>query len=116
MEPEVRERFEQIEAILAAVARNQLAAEARSRESAAQHEKRMDAFEKRMDGFERRMLGFEKLARIGLRQITLLARSLAETNQKLDIVISEQQRIDAKLQTFMDSMRKGTNGRHGRRL
>jgi hypothetical protein len=82
MEAAVRERFERIEAILDGVAKKQAAAEAR-----------MDRSDAR---FEKRMRGFENLVRMGMKELGDLRRS--------------QQRTDASLRAFLDSMRKGGNG------
>jgi hypothetical protein len=82
METAVRERFERIEAILDGVAKKQAAAEAR-----------MDRSDAR---FEKRMRGFENLVRIGMKELSDLKRA--------------QQRTEASLRAFLDSMRKGGNG------
>ena len=89
METAVRERFERIEAILDGVANKQAAAAARMEQA----EARMDRSDAR---FEKRMRGFETLVRIGMKEIGDLRRA--------------QQRTDASLRAFLDSMRKGGNG------
>jgi hypothetical protein len=108
MEAEVRRELDEIRAILRVVAERQAASE-----------KRMDRAEARMDRadarvreadararesdarFEKRMKGFENLARIGMKEIEKLGRS--------------QQRTEATLRTFMDSLRRGGNGHNGGR-
>jgi hypothetical protein len=107
METAVRERFERIEAILDGVAKTQAAA-------AAQAESRTQQVEAR---FEKRMRGFENLARIGMKEIAELRRLTADSkrlqkegDEKLNALIDAQQRTDASLRLFLDSMRKGGNG------
>ena len=89
MEAAVRERFERIEAILDGVAKKQAAAEAR-----------MDRSDAR---FEKRMRGFENLVRIGMKEIAEQRRLNADLRRA-------QQRTEASLRAFLDSMRKGGNG------
>jgi phage shock protein A len=109
MEAEVRRELDEIRAILRVVAERQAASE-----------KRMDRAEARMDRadarareadtraresdarFEKRMKGFENLARIGMKEIEKLGRS--------------QQRTEATLRAFMDSLRRGGNGHNGGRI
>ncbi len=100
METAVRERFERIEAILDGVAKKQAAAEARMERSDAR--------------FEKRMRGFENLARIGMKEIAKLRQLNHEGDQKLNALIDAQQRTEASLRAFLDSMRKGGNGHSGK--
>lgn len=108
MEAEVRRELDEIRAILRAVAERQAASEKRMDRA----EARMDRAEERMDRFdarvresdarfEKRMKGFENLARIGMKEIEKLGRS--------------QQRTEATLRAFMDSLRRGGNGHNGGR-
>ena len=117
MEAAVRERFERIEAILDGVAKSQAAADARMYRA----EARMDRAEARMDRaearivqsdarFDKRMLGFEKLVQIGMKEIAKLRRLNQEGDEKLNALIEAQQRTEASLRAFLDSMRKGGNG------
>lgn len=133
MEEAVRQRFERIEAILDSVARKQAAAEVRVEEMDARWERRMQDYERRMQDherrmqdherrmsasdarFEKRMHGFEKLVRIGMRELGYLRRIQKESDEKLNALIDAQQRTDASLRAFLDSMRKGGNG-GGRRI
>jgi len=100
MEADVRQEFDEIKAILKAVAKSQAAADAR-----------MDRLDARMDRsderFEKRMRGFEKLVRIGM---TELRRFEKETDRKIDALVDAQQRTVASLKAFLDSLRKGGNG------
>jgi predicted nucleic acid-binding Zn-ribbon protein len=107
MEAEVRRELDEIRAILRAVAERQAASEKRMDRA----EARMDRAEERMDRFdarvresdarfEKRMKGFENLARLGMKEIEKLGRS--------------QQRTEATLRAFMDSLRRG-NGHNGGR-
>ena len=100
MEDAVRERFDEIHAILKGVAKSQAAADAR-----------MDRFEARMDRsderFDKRMRGFEKLVRIGMAE---LRRFEKETDRKIDALVDAQQRTEASLKALLDSLRKGGNG------
>ena len=101
MEDVVREGFEEIKAILKEVAKSQAAADARMDRA----EARLDRAEARMDRsderFEKRMRGFEKLVQIGMRELADLRRS--------------QKQTQASLRAFMDSLRRGGNGRNGGR-
>ncbi|HKW99751.1 MAG TPA: hypothetical protein VJN43_18565 [Bryobacteraceae bacterium] len=133
MEQAVRQRFERIEAILDSVARKQAAAEVRVEEMDVRWERRMQDYERRMQDYERRMQdherrmsasdarfekrmhGFQKLVRIGMREIAVIRRLQTETDEKLNALIDAQQRTDATLRAFLDSMRKGGNG-GGRRI
>jgi chromosome segregation ATPase len=128
MEPEVRERFEQIEAILKAVAERQAAAEARMDRADARMDRaeaRMDRAEVRMDRaearverlearFEKRIHGLAKLAQIGMKELFTMRRLQRETDEKLNALIDAQQRTDASLRALMDSLRRGGNGHGGR--
>jgi hypothetical protein len=121
MDAEVRREFDEIRAILRAIAERQAAADVRMNRSDARMtdwvtrmdraEKRMDRADARMDRmeaherqmdarFEKRMQGFEKLVQIGMREIVKLGRA--------------QQRTENSLRAFMDSLRRGGNGRNGR--
>jgi chromosome segregation ATPase len=122
MEQEVERRFQKIEAILAAVAASQAAAEERANRADA----RMDRADARMDRadarsqqlearFEKRMRGFEKLAKIGMKEIVELRRQQRETDHKLNALIDSQQRTEATLRAFMESLRRGGNGHNGGR-
>jgi hypothetical protein len=115
MEAEVRRELDEIRAILRVVAERQAASEKRMDRA----EARMDRADARMDRadarareadararesdarFEKRMKGFENLARIGMKEIEKLGRS--------------QQRTEATLRAFMDSLRRGGNGHNGGR-
>ncbi len=107
MEADVRQEFEEIKAILKAVAKSQAAADARMDRA----ETRMDRFDARMDRsderFDKRMRGFEKLVRIGMAE---LRRFEKETDRKIDALVDAQQRTEASLKAFLDSLRKGGNG------
>jgi hypothetical protein len=96
METAVRERFERIEAILDGVAKKQAAAAARMDKADA----RMDRSDAR---FEKRMRGFENLVRIGMKELAEQRRLTADLRRS-------QQRTEASLRAFLDSMRKGGNG------
>jgi division protein CdvB (Snf7/Vps24/ESCRT-III family) len=122
MEEEVERRFREIEAILARVAASQAAAAERANRADA----RMDRAEARMDRmearsqqlearFEKRMRGFEKLAKIGMKEIVELRRLQRETDHKLNALIDSQQRTEATLRAFMESLRRGGNGHNGGR-
>jgi len=119
---EVERRFQRIEAILAAVVASQAAAEERANRADA----RMDRADARMDRadarsqqlearFEKRMRGFEKLAKIGMKEIVELRRQQRETDHKLNALIDSQQRTEATLRAFMESLRRGGNGHNGGR-
>ena len=107
MEADVRREFDEIKAILKAVAKSQAAADARMDRLDA----RMDRADARMDRsderFDKRMRGFEKLVRIGAAE---LRRFEKETDRKIDALVDAQQRTEASLKAFLDSLRKGGNG------
>jgi hypothetical protein len=136
MEAEVRREFGEIRAILRVVAERQAAsekrmdrAEARAREADA----RMDRAEAHMDRadarareaareadararesdarFEKRMKDFE---RIGRKEIVEIRRLHRENEHKINALIDSQQRTEAALRAFMDSLRRGRNGHGGR--
>jgi len=122
MEAEVRRELDEIRAILRAVAERQAASETRMDRA----EARMDRAEARMDRFdararesdarfEKRMKGFENLARIGMKEIVELRRLHRENEHKLNALIDSQQRTEAALRAFMDSLPKGGNGHNGGR-
>ena len=139
MEARVRREFDQIRAILRVVAERQAAsekrmdrAEARAREADARmdrSEARMEKAEARMDRFdarareadararesdarfEKRMKDFE---RIGMKEIVELRRLHRENEHKINALIDTQQRTEASLRAFMDSLRRGGNGHGGR--
>ena len=101
MDAEVRREFDEIRAILRAVAERQAAADVRMDRADARMD-RMEAHARQMDArFEKRMQGFEKLVQIGMREIVKLGRA--------------QQRTENSLRAFMDSLRRGGNGRNGGR-
>ena len=83
--------FDEIKAILKAVAKSQAAADAR-----------MDRADARMDRssderFDKRMRGFEKLVRIGM---TELRRFEKETDRKIDALVDAQQRTGSQSQSL----------------
>jgi len=115
MEQEVERRFQKIEAILAAVAASQAAAEERANRADARMD-RADARSQQLEArFEKRMRGFEKLAKIGMKEIVELRRQQRETGHKLNALIDSQQRTEATLRAFMESLRRGGNGHNGGR-
>jgi len=115
MEQEVERRFQKIEAILAAVAASQAAAAERANRAEARMD-RMEARSQQMEArFEKRMRGFEKLAKIGMKEIVALGRQQRETDHKLSALIDSQQRTEATLRAFMESLRRGGNGHNGGR-
>jgi len=115
MEQEVERRFQKIEAILAAVAASQAAAEERANRADARMD-RADARSQQLEArFEKRMRGFEKLAKIGMKEIVELRRQQRETDHKLNALIDSQQRTEATLRAFMESLRRGGNGHNGGR-
>jgi hypothetical protein len=114
MEADVRQEFDEIKAILKAVAKSQAAADARMDRADARMDRaeiRMDRLDARMDRsderFDKRMRGFEKLVRIGMAE---LRRFEKETDRKIDALADAQQRTEASLKAFLDSLRKGGNG------
>ena len=129
MELEVQQRFERIEAILEAVSRSQAEtdvrlknyfeqSEARFQKHEARfqkHEARMDKHEVRMDKlearFDKRMKGFEKLVEIGMKEMAQLRRAQRQTDEKINALIDAQQQTEISLRQFLNSMRKGGNGR-----
>jgi hypothetical protein len=127
MEPEVRRRFERIEAILEDISRRQAEAEerfekhearfdkseARFDKSEARFEKNEARFDKLEARFEKRMRGFEKLAEIGMKEIAQMRRAQRQTDDRINALIESQQRTETSLQRLIDSLGKSPNG--GRR-
>src|ERR1700730_6399682 len=134
MEAEVRRELDEIRAILRVVAERQAASETRMDRAEARMDRadaRMDRAEVRMDRadarareadtraresdarFEKRMKDFE---RIGMKEILELRRLHRESEHKLNALIDSQQRTEATLRAFMDSLRRGGNGHGGRTL
>src|SRR5947207_1391312 len=104
MEPEVRRRFERIEAILEDVSRRQAEAEARFEKHEARferHEARFEKNEARLDKldarFEKRMKGFEKLVEIGMKELAQMRRAQRQTDDRINALIESQQRTETSL-------------------
>lgn len=115
MEEAVERRFQKIEGLLASVAASQAAADERANRADARMD-RMEARSQQLEArFEKRMRGFEKLAKIGMKEIVELRRLQRETDRKLNALIDSQQRTEATLRAFMDSLRRGGNGHNGGR-
>jgi division protein CdvB (Snf7/Vps24/ESCRT-III family) len=115
MEEEDERRFQKIEAILAALAERQAAADARMDRVDARMD-RMDARSQQLEArFEKRMRGFEKLAKIGMKEIVELRRLQRETDHKLNALIDSQQRTEVTLRALMEGLRRGGNGHNGGR-
>jgi hypothetical protein len=99
MEPEVRERFEQAEARMAAAEKRAERAEARSIRSFERAKQRMKLAEERMDRFDKQLQATRKLVELGMR-----------------ILVRLESRMDdlAKFQkTFLASRSNGRNGKNG---
>jgi response regulator of citrate/malate metabolism len=100
MEPEVRERFERIEAILERGALRQdrfdkqLEAAARRQD---RFDKQLEAAARRQDRFDRQLQVTAKLVAEGIRIVRTLARDTRE--------------LQRSQQAFLDSLRHGGNGR-----
>jgi hypothetical protein len=90
MEPEVRERFEKIEATLDRIAERQERAEKRADEMEIR-------FNRRMDRFDKQLQATRKLVEYGMKIIVGLAKDTRE--------LKRSQRA------FLDSLRNGRNGR-----
>jgi len=115
MHEEDERRLQKIEAILAAVAASQAAAEERANRADARMD-RMDSRSQQLEArFEKRMRGFEKLAKIGMKEIVELRRLQRETDHKLNALIDSQQRTEATLRALMEGLRRGGNGHNGGR-
>ena len=57
------------------------------------------------------MKGFEKLAEIGMKEMAQLRRAQRQTDEKINALIDAQQQTEISLRQFLNSMRKGGNGR-----
>lgn len=118
MEAEVRREFDEIRAILRVVAERQAASEKRMDRAEARME-RFDARAREADAraresdarFEKRMKDFE---RIGRKEIVELRRLHRENEHKINALIDSQQRTEASLRAFLDSLQRGRNGHGGR--
>ena len=86
MEPEVRERFDRIEATLERIAEQQ-----------ERGEKRAEAADKRMDRFDKQLQATRKLVEYGMKIVVNLAQDTRE--------------LKRSQKAFLDSLRNGRNGR-----
>lgn len=93
MEPEVRERFERIEAILESIARRQDRAD-----------KRQDRFEKQLQTAVARQDRFE-------RQLQTTARLVADGIKIVRTLAQDTRELKRTQKAFLDSLRHGANGR-----
>ena len=120
MEPEVRERFERIEAILHATAERSDRMELRFNQRMDRAEKRIDRSEKRMEKFDRRMEAAEKRAEAADKRMEKFDRQLQATRKLVEagmkLVIRNEVAIRDLTKTqkaFLDSLRRGNgNGHH----
>lgn len=87
-------------------------------ESQARAEVRMDRAEARMDKsearFEKRINAITKLIQTGMKMLVKLEENQADLQKSLKELAASQKVTDRKLTAFLDSMKKGGNGR-GRR-
>ena len=115
MEEVVRRRFEKIEVTLADVAARQAGAEVRADRADARMDRGEERMEKSDARFDKRMRGFETLAKIGMREIADIRRMhrqfSKETDEKINVLIDSQQRIDEALRALIGSRRPGTQRR-----
>ena len=86
MEPDVRERFERIEAILENIARRQ-----------DRFDKQLEAAARRQDRFDRQLPATARLVAEGVKLVRKLARDTRE--------------LERAQKAFLDSLRHGANGR-----
>ena len=107
MEVEVRRRFEYIESVLVSVAERQSDAEARA-----------DRADARMDRFDRQLHGMRKLVMTGMKMLVRIESTMSKLGEEQREVAKAQRELavsqrvtDKKLQAFIDSLRRGGNGR-----
>jgi len=98
VEPDVRERFERIEAILENLAKRQDRADKRQD----RFEKQLQAAAARQDRFDRQLQATAKLVAEGIKIVRALARDTRE--------------LKRSQKAFLDGLRQGGNGRGSGRL
>jgi hypothetical protein len=100
VEPEVRERFERIEAILEAVARRQDRFDKQLQAAAA----RQDRFDKQLHAAAARQDRFDK-------QLKVTAKLVAEGIKIVRTLARDTRELKRSQKAFLDSLRHGGNGR-----
>ena len=107
MEPEVRKRFERIEATLALTAEHH-------RVAMEQFDKRMAASDKRMDRFEESLTGVRKLIVGGMRIVNHLAEENRKSRADTNAFRTEMRELKTELRAFIKSQGNGHKGGNGR--
>jgi hypothetical protein len=110
MEPEVRERFERIEATLALSAETHRVAMERL-------DKRMAAADKRMDRFDASLAGPRKLVVSGMQVVNHLAKENREARADTKALKAEMKEFKDEVRSYIKAQgnghkRSGGNGRH----
>jgi len=100
VEPDVRERFERIEAILENIARRQDRFD-KQLEAAA---RRQDRFDRQLEAAARRQDRFD-------RQLPATARLVAEGVKLVRKLARDTRELERAQKAFLDSLRHGANGR-----
>lgn len=88
--------------------------QARSESQMAAFDRRMAAMQKQMAGMQRQMTGIQKLVRAGMRILAKQGENINKLSAEMKELAKAQRVTDTKLQSFIDSMRRGGNGRHSR--
>ena len=110
MEPEVRERFERIEALLHAMVERGNQMEIRFNRRAEQAEQRMDRAEQRMLKFDLRLEATRKLVQAGVKLVIQIGERQKETDVKLKELTDSVRELSKTQKAFLESLRKGRNG------
>ena len=114
MEPEVRERFERIEATLALTAENHRTAMEQLDKRMAASEKRMD---KRMMAFEKRNEKFEKSVRqlivAGMRVVNHLAAENRKARADTNALRTEMREFKGEVRAYIKTQGNGHKGPNG---
>jgi len=103
MEPEVRERFERIEALLRAGVERGNQMHAQFNERMDRSEQRLERAEQRMEIFDRKLEAMRKLVEAGMKIVT----RMGQRQQAMEEAIRD---LAKSQKAFLDSLRKGGNG------
>ncbi len=124
MEPEVRERFERIEALLHAMAERENQMEIRYNQRMGRmdrrHEeamRRMDRADQRMEKFDQRMEKFDqrlevtrKLVEAGIKMVAGMRQRQKESDAKHEQLTLAVRELAKSQKAFLDSLKRGGNG------
>ena len=117
MEPEVRERFERIEALLHAMAERENQMEIRYNQRMGRmdrrHEeamRRMDRADQRMEKFDQRLEVTRKLVEAGIKMVAGMRQRQKESDAKHEQLTLAVRELAKSQKAFLDSLKRGGNG------